>query len=99
MQVGAPSPRSLTNGHTHNGHSPPLPAIPELEPVTDHSPLPDIPGGGKKQPPPTLPKPKKPTKVTPPAPPPKPKLSNGASAENSGDKSSFQDETMDGSEV
>ena len=94
MQVGAPSPRSLTNGHTHNGHSPPLPAIPELEPVNDHSGVTE-----KKQPPPTLPKPKKVTKVTPPAPPPKPKLSNGASVENGGDKSSFQDETLDGSEV
>ena len=96
MQVGAPSPRSLTNGHTHNGHSPPLPAIPELEPLTDHSS--DGPGA-RKQPPPTLPKPKKPTKVTPPAPPPKPKLSNGAAAETSGDKTNFQDETLDGSEV
>ena len=92
MQVPAPSPR--TNGHT--GHSPPLPAIPELEPLTDHSP----PGGGpRKQPPPTLPKPKKMTKATPPAPPPKPKLSNGADAGESRDKSSFQDETLDGSEV
>lgn len=94
-EAGVPSPRSLTNGHTHNGHSPPLPAIPELEPVNDHSDVSTI----KKQPPPTLPKPKKVTKVTPPAPPPKPKLSNGTALEESRDKSSFQDETFDGSEV
>ena len=59
----------------------------------------------KKQPPPTLPKPKKPTKVSPPVVAPKPKLSpaatNGAekpgAAVNGGQ--SFQDETLDGSEV
>ena len=45
----APSPRSLTNGH-----SPRLPVIPELEPVTDHS---DVSMIGKQLPPP-LPKPR-----------------------------------------
>jgi len=76
-----------------------LQTIPELEPV------PDTEKQAKKQPPPTLPKPKKPTKVSPPVVAPKPKLSpaatNGAeqrgAAVNGGQ--SFQDETLDGSEV
>ena len=49
---------------------PPLPTIPELEPVTDHSDVSTI----SKQPPTTLTKPKK---VTLSAPPPKSELSNG----------------------
>merc|ERR1719150_1955586 len=76
-----------------------LQTIPELDPV------PDTEKQAKKQPPPTLPKPKKPTKVSPPVVAPKPKPSpaatNGAeqrgAAVNGGQ--SFQDETLDGSEV
>ena len=70
FQVAVPSHRSLTNGRTINGHLPPLPTIPELEPVTDHSDVSTI----SKQPPPTLTKPKK---VTLSSPPPKSELSNG----------------------
>ena len=72
FQVAVPSPRtwSLTNGRTINGHLPPLPTIPELDPVTDHSDVSTI----SKQPPTTLTKPKK---VTLSASPPKSELSNG----------------------
>merc|ERR1719154_898025 len=69
-KIAVPSPRSLTNGRTINSHLPPLPTIPELEPVTDHSDVSTI----SKQPPPTLTKPKK---VTLSAPAPKSELSNG----------------------
>ena len=77
IQVAIPSPRSLTNGHTFNGHLPPLPTIPELEPVTDHSDVSTI----SKQPPTTLTKPKK---VTLSALPPKSELSNGLTQPLSG---------------
>ena len=72
-----------------------------MEPVNDHV---SQEARGKKQPPPTLPKPKKPTKVSPPAPPPKPKTKppvSPASGEqlNGNSSGNFQDETLDGSEV
>ena len=84
----------LNGSHSHSQTPPLLQTIPELEPVNDH-----ISGTiAKKQPPPTLPKPKKPTKVTPPAPPPKPKIKT-PSEQNGDSSNSFQDETLDGSEV
>ena len=70
FQVAISSLRSLTNIRTINGHLPPLPAFPELEPVTDHSDVSTI----SKQPTPTLTKPKK---VTLSSPRPKYELSNG----------------------
>ena len=95
---GGSTPRQMLNGlngsHSHSQTPPLLQTIPELEPVNDH-----ISGTiAKKQPPPTLPKPKKPTKVTPPAPPPKPKIKT-PSEQNGDSSNSFQDETLDGSEV
>jgi len=96
---GGSTPRQMLNGlngsHSHSQTPPLLQTIPELEPVNDHISGTTI---AKKQPPPTLPKPKKPTKVTPPAPPPKPKIKT-PSEQNGDSSNSFQDETLDGSEV
>lgn len=93
------TPPRLNNGVNGHGPTPPLPSIPEMEPVNDHV---SQETRGKKQPPPTLPKPKKPTKVSPPAPPPKPKpkpVSPGSGEQNGNSSGNFQDETLDGSEV
>ena len=81
--------------NTSHGASPGLDTIPEGDIIPDLQ-------TGKKQPPPTLPKPKKVSggpKVGPPAPPPKPRKRSEPEKTNGDSSGSFQDETCDGSEV
>ena len=96
FQEVASSPLNSTPRlNTSHGPSPGLDTIPEGDIIPDlHT--------GKKQPPPTLPKPKKVSgspKVGPPAPPPKPRKRSEPEKTNGDSSGSFQDETCDGSEV
>ena len=97
FQEVASSPLNSTPRlNTSHGPSPCLDTIPEGDIIPDLQ-------TGRKQPPPTLPKPKKVSggpKVGPPPPPPKPRKRVEPEQTNGDSTSgSFQDETCDGSEV